>query len=144
MFCVMIARMVGDRITHPLYHALLEVRAIPFLDWDTHLPYLDVFCARDICASPVVTLSEREPLSRIVEVLPHTMVCGARIVEVLETTRHNAFPVIEDADKREGQGSGLGPAFPRSLTTECSGIGSPPGGPLSPPSSNLSGLSGIG
>ncbi len=28
----MLARWIGDQITHPLYHALLELKCIPFLE----------------------------------------------------------------------------------------------------------------
>lgn len=31
MVSIMVAKWVGDLITHPLYHALLEVKCIPFL-----------------------------------------------------------------------------------------------------------------
>ena len=32
MVAVMVAKWVGDYITHPLYHSLLELKCIPFLD----------------------------------------------------------------------------------------------------------------
>jgi len=32
MVAVMIAKWIGDYITHPLYHSLLELYCIPFLD----------------------------------------------------------------------------------------------------------------
>lgn len=32
MVAVMVAKWVGDYITHPLYHSLLEMKCIPFLD----------------------------------------------------------------------------------------------------------------
>ena len=32
MVAIMIAKWVGDFATHPLYHALLELKCIPFLD----------------------------------------------------------------------------------------------------------------
>ena len=32
MATIMVAKWVGDFITHPLYHATLELKCIPFLD----------------------------------------------------------------------------------------------------------------
>ena len=32
MVAVMVAKWVGDFFTHPIYHALLELKCIPFLD----------------------------------------------------------------------------------------------------------------
>lgn len=32
MVAIMMAKWVGDYITHPLYHSLLELKCIPFLD----------------------------------------------------------------------------------------------------------------
>ena len=32
MLAVMMAKWIGDYITHPLYHSLLELYCIPFLD----------------------------------------------------------------------------------------------------------------
>ena len=32
MVAIMVAKWVGDFATHPLYHALLELKCIPFLD----------------------------------------------------------------------------------------------------------------
>jgi chloride channel 7 len=32
MVAIMVSKWVGDFVTHPLYHALLELKCIPFLD----------------------------------------------------------------------------------------------------------------
>ena len=32
MVAIMVAKWVGDYITHPLYHSLLEMKCIPFLE----------------------------------------------------------------------------------------------------------------
>jgi len=32
MVAIMVSKWVGDYITHPLYHSLLELKCIPFLD----------------------------------------------------------------------------------------------------------------
>lgn len=34
MTAVIIAKWVGDNITHSLYHALMEMKCIPFLNWE--------------------------------------------------------------------------------------------------------------
>ena len=46
MAAIMIAKWVGDFFTHPLYHALLELKCIPFLD-----------------AEPVITLKDKRRLA---------------------------------------------------------------------------------
>lgn len=37
MVAILSAKVLGDYITHPLYHALLEMKCIPFLDNELHL-----------------------------------------------------------------------------------------------------------
>ena len=32
MIAIMFAKWVGDYITHPIYHSLLEIKCIPYLD----------------------------------------------------------------------------------------------------------------
>ncbi len=39
MAAIMVAKWVGDFVTHPLYHALLELKCIPFLDAEPVITY---------------------------------------------------------------------------------------------------------
>lgn len=37
MVTIISAKLVGDHVTHPLYHALMEIKCIPFLGEETHI-----------------------------------------------------------------------------------------------------------
>ncbi|KAH9499720.1 hypothetical protein Btru_077658 [Bulinus truncatus] len=86
MTAVMVAKWVGDLFTHPFFHALLELKCIPFLNQHPHVQIedtnvkLDLFAAEDIMAYPVVSFN-------IVEHVP-------KIAKVLLDYQHNGFPVI--------------------------------------------------
>eukprot|EP00667_Euglena_gracilis_P001858 EG_transcript_1859 len=80
MTAIMTAKSIADQFTHPLYHAQLEVKCIPFLDSKPHVEKLDLFTVRHVMAQPVVTLCVKEEVKNI--------------VAVLENTDHNAFPVV--------------------------------------------------
>ncbi|KAK2191553.1 hypothetical protein NP493_51g02024 [Ridgeia piscesae] len=88
MVAVMVAKWVGDYITHPLYHSLLELKCIPFLDMEVivydeskQLLNLECFKARDVMRSPALTITPREAVSHLAHLL-------------LETT-HGGFPVVK-------------------------------------------------
>ncbi|XP_064610554.1 chloride channel protein C-like [Liolophura sinensis] len=89
MVSVMVSKWVGDFFTHPLYHALLELKCIPFLDQDpTNIVInkkqtvsLELFTARDVMASPVCTVT---PVEKV-----------ATLAHYLMTTNHGGFPVIQ-------------------------------------------------
>eukprot|EP01065_Artemidia_motanka_P037858 TRINITY_DN46763_c0_g1_i1.p1 TRINITY_DN46763_c0_g1~~TRINITY_DN46763_c0_g1_i1.p1 ORF type:complete len:1275 (+),score=364.64 TRINITY_DN46763_c0_g1_i1:61-3885(+) len=83
MIGVMIAKTVADNFTHPLYHALLEVRCVPFLDYDCNLPYLDVFAAAHLMSK----VTHRTMFTVRGETVK-------KVRTVLETTDHNGFPVV--------------------------------------------------
>ncbi|KAI8746592.1 chloride channel protein C [Biomphalaria glabrata] len=86
MTAVMVAKWVGNLFTHPYFHALLELKCIPFLDQHPHVQIdetnvkLDLFSAEDIMAFPVLSFD-------IVEHVP-------KIAQVLLDYQHNGFPVI--------------------------------------------------
>ena len=84
MTAVMTAKWIADLFTHPLYHALLEVKCIPFLDSKPVLDKLDLFTVRHVMASPVVTVCVKEAVKNI--------------IAILENTDHNAFPVVLKPD----------------------------------------------
>ena len=83
---VMVAKAVGDVFTHALYHALLEVKCVPFLDPAINLPKVTCFTASDVMAAPPVTIPRRVQVRKL--------------VEILKTTRHNGFPVVVPTKKR--------------------------------------------
>ncbi|RNF27570.1 putative chloride channel protein [Trypanosoma conorhini] len=80
MVGVILARAVADRFCHSLYHSLLEVKAAPFLEIQASVHKLDMFCAKDIMTAPAVTLATVETV--------------AHLVETLQSTPHNSFPVV--------------------------------------------------
>ncbi|ESL09533.1 chloride channel protein [Trypanosoma rangeli SC58] len=80
MVGVILARAVANRFCHSLYHSLLEVKAAPFLEVQASVHKLDMFCAKDIMSSPAVTLETVETV--------------AHLVETLQSTPHNSFPVV--------------------------------------------------
>ncbi|KAK3604540.1 hypothetical protein CHS0354_000361 [Potamilus streckersoni] len=86
MVSVMVAKWVGDLVTHPVYHAQMEVKCIPFLDQDPKvsvggkLVNLENYSARDVMASPVITIQTKE----LVQVLSN----------LLLNTTHGGFPVV--------------------------------------------------
>ena len=78
---IMVAKWVADSLTHPLYHGLLEIKCIPFLNPEPMASkHLDLLPVARVMASPVVTLCERERLGTVWEALRHT--------------QHNGFPVV--------------------------------------------------
>eukprot|EP00756_Hemistasia_phaeocysticola_P054448 Hpha_TRINITY_DN30372_c0_g1::TRINITY_DN30372_c0_g1_i1::g.147005::m.147005 len=83
MLGVMVAKTVADNFTHPLYHALLEIRCVPFLDFNCNLPYLDVFSAAHLMSK--VT---RVTMFRI----HHDPI--EHIIKALKKTNHHGFPVV--------------------------------------------------
>ncbi|KAK9853352.1 hypothetical protein WJX84_009701 [Apatococcus fuscideae] len=78
---IMVAKWVADALTHPLYHGLLEIKCIPFLNPEPMASkHLDLLPVARVMASPVVTLCERDRLGTVWEALRHT--------------NHNGFPVV--------------------------------------------------
>jgi len=84
---VMVAKWVGDALSHPIYEDKIEVKSIPFLE---HHPPLSTYelGVTDIMAREVDCIYMVDKLSRI--------------VDVLTNTRHNGFPVVsKEEDGRE-------------------------------------------
>lgn len=88
MVAIMIAKWVGDAGSHSLYHALLEIKCIPFLPKTPPSDVsLDLVEVRHVMASPVVTLHEQMRLGEL--------------RDILRSTRHNGFPVVR-LQRRKG------------------------------------------
>ena len=80
---ILVAKWVADAMVHPLYHALLEVKAAPFLAPEPVSRHsLDLVPVRSVMRAPVVTL--------------RTAMRVADIRDVLRDTAHNGFPVVRD------------------------------------------------
>ncbi|XP_067937986.1 chloride channel protein C-like [Watersipora subatra] len=87
MVAIMFAKWVGDFFTHPFYHALLEVKCIPFLSSEP-IVYnrkkrrlnLELYTAGHVMNMHVITLTDKESVQKIAHLL-------------LETT-HSGFPVL--------------------------------------------------
>jgi hypothetical protein len=94
MLAVMSAKWVGDAISKSIYEELIgesaivitvhaniitELKSIPFLE---HHPPLSTYelTVTDVMKKPVVCINQVESLRKI--------------VEILETTKHNGFPVV--------------------------------------------------
>jgi len=88
MTSIMVAKWIADKATHSLYHSLLELKCIPFLDHTigSHTP-LDSHTVEEIMTKPLVVVHE-------------TCTVG-ELKKVLEGHKHGGFPVIE-----EGEGEG--------------------------------------
>ncbi|XP_071784612.1 chloride channel protein C-like isoform X1 [Asterias amurensis] len=87
MVAIMIAKWIGDFITHPLYHALLEVKCIPFLDSEPVIVHegqnmnLEFFKTSDAMTCPVHVVKSKETVSTI--------------AQLLLDTAHGGFPVVK-------------------------------------------------
>jgi H+/Cl- antiporter ClcA len=79
MIGLMSARYVADKIAHSLYHEQLQMRGVPFLDFDTQVHKLDCFCMRDI-------------MTPAPEALP--IVTDVGTLRVVAVSKHHAFPVV--------------------------------------------------
>lgn len=79
MLVLVISKTTGDLVNQGLYDQLLRVKRLPFLQ-EYPQPYMKHLTALDVCSRPLVTLNAIERVKNI--------------VEILQTTDHNAFPVL--------------------------------------------------
>uniref|UniRef100_A0A7S4CHJ9 Chloride channel protein n=1 Tax=Eutreptiella gymnastica TaxID=73025 RepID=A0A7S4CHJ9_9EUGL len=84
MASVIAAKVVADCLVHPLYHALLQVFCVPFLNTEPGVTKLSLFTVKTVMSHPVVCLLKEETVHRI--------------VEVLNSTTHNCFPVVHSQE----------------------------------------------
>eukprot|EP01006_Ploeotia_vitrea_P009741 TRINITY_DN2416_c0_g1_i1.p1 TRINITY_DN2416_c0_g1~~TRINITY_DN2416_c0_g1_i1.p1 ORF type:complete len:854 (+),score=47.42 TRINITY_DN2416_c0_g1_i1:29-2563(+) len=75
MMVILTAKTLADRLTHPLYETLLELRHIPYLENEPS-PYMAIMPVTCIMNTPVLTLNAVEPVKKIVQVLTETQHCG--------------------------------------------------------------------
>ena len=98
MITIMVAKWTGDFLSHPLYHALLEIKCIPFLGHEPTLMKsdgtvlnLDLFTAQDAMASPVRTVNMFASVHSICKVLLGCTHCGFPVVKSLGENLENTF-----------------------------------------------------
>ncbi len=95
MTAVMCSKWAGDMLTHPLYHALLELKCIPFLEAEPVViakkggraeerVNLDLCTAGQVMSTPAKTLKSTD--------------MAANIAKLLLDTSHGAFPVVAGKD----------------------------------------------
>jgi len=86
MVAVMSAKWVGDAFSKSVYEELSDLKSIPYLEH--HPPHSTyALTVLDVMNSNVICVQEVERLSKV--------------VEILKTTNHNGFPVVErESDER--------------------------------------------
>eukprot|EP00744_Colponema_vietnamica_P009772 GILI01013868.1.p1 GENE.GILI01013868.1~~GILI01013868.1.p1 ORF type:complete len:842 (-),score=137.05 GILI01013868.1:171-2423(-) len=85
MIGISIAKMIADRYCHSITTSHLEAKCVPILDFESRIHKYDMFCARNIMQAPVLTFT--------------SMMDAKSIIETLETTAHNGFPVVSFSDR---------------------------------------------
>ncbi|GAM18690.1 hypothetical protein SAMD00019534_018650 [Acytostelium subglobosum LB1] len=85
MVTVMIAKWVSDALIHPLFDLLIDMKYIPYLEPHASKAMKILMCKHIMAKKPVYLL-EKETLGHI--------------LEVLEKTTHNGFPVVNNHEDR--------------------------------------------
>ncbi|XP_064648875.1 H(+)/Cl(-) exchange transporter 7-like isoform X2 [Lineus longissimus] len=86
MTAIMVSKWVGDQITHPLYHSMLELKCIPFLDsepvvfHDHELQNLEFYEARHIMRKTIVVLRTKETIQDLANLILNTNYGGFPVV----------------------------------------------------------------
>ncbi|ESO89755.1 hypothetical protein LOTGIDRAFT_124505, partial [Lottia gigantea] len=81
MVAVMVGKWIGDFFTHPIFHAHLELKCIPFLDSEPRLTADGKRYTSDIMVSPVKTIKICESVSSLADLLLHTTYGGFPVVK---------------------------------------------------------------
>ena len=85
MVSTITSKFVADYFTHSLYHSLIEVKAIPFVDTaPTYGKSLDLYKICEIMVSPVAFLSVTPEINEI--------------VDILMSNSHGAYPIVDNSD----------------------------------------------
>lgn len=81
---IMVAKWVADAVAHPLYHAMLEIKCVPFLPRaPVSKTSLELVEAKALMHYPVVTVKES------------MKICELR--DALRDNKHNGFPVVRES-----------------------------------------------
>lgn len=90
MLGIIVAKTLSDKFCHSLYHAMLEVKSVPFLSVEDSMHRHDTFSAKDIMTAPVVVLKTVDRVQNV--------------VDVLQGTSHHAFPVVSVGNEKTYRG----------------------------------------
>ncbi|CAL8095571.1 unnamed protein product [Orchesella dallaii] len=91
MVCVLTSKFIGDQFTHSLYHSLIELKCMPFLEpelriyWEDKRVNLELFEVGDVMAEPVQCV-------RVIETVQN-------LAEVLTTSQHGGYPVVKGSEE---------------------------------------------
>ena len=117
MITIMVAKWTGDLLSHPLYHALLEFKCIPFLSPeplimrnDGSVLNLDLFTAQDSMTQPVKTVNIFASVHSISKLLLGCTHGGFPVVKSLGENLENTF-CGEITRFRDDKGIGYGCKF---------------------------------
>ncbi|XP_021349957.1 chloride channel protein C-like isoform X2 [Mizuhopecten yessoensis] len=97
MVSVMISKWVGDFFTHPVYHALMELKCIPFLDPEPRVTIeknrlnLELYLARHVMSSPVISIRTKSSVLDLAKLLLETSHGGFPVVKVIERSGDEVF-----------------------------------------------------
>lgn len=80
MLVLLISKTIGDLFNHSVYDQIVHIKGLPFLEENPE-PYMKHLTSLDVCSSPLITLAAIEKVGNI--------------VEILQKTNHNAFPVVD-------------------------------------------------
>jgi chloride channel 7 len=85
MTAVLVSKLTADKLTHSLYHALLDVKCVPFLN---------------SVAPPSDSSLDLLPVARImsptIDTIPLEVTSVSVLAKFLKKTKANAFPVVEN------------------------------------------------
>ncbi|KAI3382367.1 hypothetical protein SNEBB_006720 [Seison nebaliae] len=96
MISIMVSKWISDQITHPLYHAILEIKCIPYLPSEPFISkkvrcektgisskYADSLSVSNFMIQNVICIRQYESIERL--------------KVILYSTTHGAFPVVTNA-----------------------------------------------
>lgn len=93
MIALTMAKWVGDFFSEGLYDIHLQLAGVPFLGWEAPPLSSNIF-AKEVMGYPVVTFREVENVGRI--------------IDVLASSPHNGFPVVDTAEEQSAEEHSFG------------------------------------
>lgn len=80
MICLMVSKWVADSFIEGLYDLSIHQAGVPFLDWEPLRKSYSIY-ASDVMSPKVIALQSTETV--------------ANLIEILKSTSHNGFPVVD-------------------------------------------------
>lgn len=113
MVSAMLAKFVGDRFTHSLFHSLLEFKCIPILDPELKIYHNNMRLGRNFGINKIIIMFvmfvlfcrvdlELFPISLVMSTAVKTTNLKSSVftlANLLLETNHGAFPVVKPGDK---------------------------------------------